>query len=149
MRAISLWQPWASALFDPNLKAHETRGWACHANVIGQRIAIHAAARPVPRAKVNDAAARALAYRHGARWWADMPRGVLLGSVVIVYCRPTDCLIERAEPMHYLDRHFGDWGPGRFGWRADDPQTLAEPVPWKGKQGWFQVPDELFVEMQP
>lgn len=144
MRALSLWQPWATALFDPNLKAHETRGWAAHQNVIGQRVAVHAAARPVPVGLAVEGAGTVLVSRYGPNWRTDLPRGALLGTVVIVDCRPTAALVDQAEPLHRLDRLFGDWGPGRFAWRVADPRILAEPIPWKGKQGWFQVPDELF-----
>jgi len=42
MKAISLWQPWAS-LIAAGLKPYETRDWFPPAKLIGQKIAIHAA----------------------------------------------------------------------------------------------------------
>lgn len=42
MKAISLWQPWAS-LIACGVKVYETRDWAPPRDLIGQRIAIHAA----------------------------------------------------------------------------------------------------------
>lgn len=42
MKAISLWQPWAS-LIACGAKPYETRGWAPPRGLIGQTIAIHAA----------------------------------------------------------------------------------------------------------
>lgn len=42
MKAISLWQPWAS-LIACGAKIYETRDWAPPRNLIGQPIAIHAA----------------------------------------------------------------------------------------------------------
>jgi len=42
MKAISLWQPWAS-LIAAGLKHYETRSWAPPRELIGQTIAIHAA----------------------------------------------------------------------------------------------------------
>lgn len=42
MKAISLWQPWAS-LIACGAKPYETRDWAPPVNLIGQTIAIHAA----------------------------------------------------------------------------------------------------------
>src|SRR6185437_11075967 len=42
MRAISLWQPWAS-LIACGVKRYETRSWAPPRDLIGQTIAIHAA----------------------------------------------------------------------------------------------------------
>jgi hypothetical protein len=42
VKAISLWQPWAS-LIACGAKPYETRSWAPSQDLIGQRIAIHAA----------------------------------------------------------------------------------------------------------
>src|ERR1700732_4369319 len=42
MKAISLWQPWAS-LIACGAKPYETRDWAPPESMIGQPIAIHAA----------------------------------------------------------------------------------------------------------
>ena len=44
MKAISLWQPWAS-LIAAGVKPYETRSWAPPRELIGQPIAIHAAKR--------------------------------------------------------------------------------------------------------
>ena len=44
MRALTLWQPWASAVA-VGLKSIETRSWPAPASLIGERLAIHAAAR--------------------------------------------------------------------------------------------------------
>ena len=41
--AISLWQPWASLLFVPDGKVHETRDWKAPEKYIGRTILIHAA----------------------------------------------------------------------------------------------------------
>lgn len=77
MPAISLWQPWASLLVTrqlcvicdgrepwdctqhlngaPMVKRFETRSWACPPSLIGQRFAIHAAARKPNRgARVGE-----------------------------------------------------------------------------------------------
>lgn len=36
-------------------------------------------------------------------------------------------------------RPYGDWSPGRWAWALSDVEPLDEPVPWKGRQGWFTV----------
>lgn len=46
MRALTLWQPWAS-LVASGAKMIETRSWAAPRGLWGQRIAIHAAKRPI------------------------------------------------------------------------------------------------------
>lgn len=145
MRAISLWQPYASSALIPALKPHETRHWAAPASVIGQRIAIHAAGKPIARDLVSDEACGVLSQSFGAAWRTDLPRGALIGSVIVVDCRPCDCMVAPAEPLHQNDYLLGVWGRGRYAWRLADPWILTKPVPWKGKQGWFQVPDEIMA----
>lgn len=44
MKAITLWQPWASLVAE-GVKTIETRSWAAPAGLIGQTIGIHAAAK--------------------------------------------------------------------------------------------------------
>lgn len=65
MKAISLWQPWAS-LIAAGAKPYETRHWAPPRELIGATIAIHAAK------KVDkDAADMADALVHG-QFWRDL-----------------------------------------------------------------------------
>ena len=52
MKAITLWQPWAT-LVATGLKEYETRSWAPPEDLIGRRLAIHAAKR-TPRQPVED-----------------------------------------------------------------------------------------------
>lgn len=67
MKAISLWQPWAS-LVACGAKPYETRHWAPPRELIGQRIAIHAAKKVDKDAK---AFAEDLMYgQHGADGFA-------------------------------------------------------------------------------
>lgn len=47
MKALTLWQPWAS-LIALGVKTIETRSWAAPKSLIGQRIAIHASKRGLP-----------------------------------------------------------------------------------------------------
>ena len=51
--AISLWNPWAS-LIAIGAKPFETRSWAPPAKCIGQRIAVHAALRPIKPDDLGD-----------------------------------------------------------------------------------------------
>jgi hypothetical protein len=52
MKTITLWQPWSS-LVAIGAKPYEFRKWAAPRWLIGQRIAIHAGARPVRAAEVR------------------------------------------------------------------------------------------------
>jgi hypothetical protein len=51
--SISLWQPYAS-LIAIGAKPFETRHWSPPANLIGKRVAIHAAARKPTRNEIDD-----------------------------------------------------------------------------------------------
>lgn len=53
MKALTIWQPWAS-LICWGVKPYEFRGWRAHAAIQGKRIAIHAAARKIKTAEVDD-----------------------------------------------------------------------------------------------
>ena len=48
MKALTIWQPWAS-LIAMGAKPYEFRGWKPPKSLIGQRLAIHAGARPVKK----------------------------------------------------------------------------------------------------
>lgn len=158
MKAISLWQPWASAIALGS-KRVETRSWGTKYR---GRLAIHAA----KRLHVNE-----LIHLHscwnwvgamaGIGWgWGNdqrVPYDLPLGSVVavceLVDCRPTDSFtlgeIEqprtgpKGDGYQWTERQMGNFGLGRFGWVLDNIRPLCEPVPFKGMQGFFNVPDEL------
>ena len=51
MKALTIWQPWASLII-AGAKPYEFRGWRAPRALIGQRIVIHAAARKIDRDEV-------------------------------------------------------------------------------------------------
>lgn len=53
MKALTIWQPWASLII-VGAKPFEFRGWPAPAFVVGHRIAIHAGARAVKRTEVQQ-----------------------------------------------------------------------------------------------
>jgi hypothetical protein len=52
MKALTIWQPWASLIMIGS-KPYEFRGWQPPRSLIGQRIVIHAATRPVKVKEVD------------------------------------------------------------------------------------------------
>ncbi|CAB3754499.1 hypothetical protein [Paraburkholderia humisilvae] len=152
MKAISIWQPHASLLL-VGPKRYETRGWRLPRTIVGTRVAIHAAKATrdlIELAEyVSGRSEGALAEEAfdrylramlaaGFRTAGEMPRGCIIGSVVFKESVPSDQVVDHG--------HFGDFSAGRFAWRADQPRLLPEPVPFRGMQGFFDVPDELFAE---
>ncbi len=121
MKCISLWQPWASHIAFGNKKI-ETRSWST-----GYRgpLLIHAAKRTD---ECSDSQKQAL------------PFGAIVCLVDLVDCRRTEDLRDSiSEQEHDL----GNYGDGRFGWVMANVRMLATPLPYKGAQGFFDVPDEL------
>ena len=127
MRAISLWQPWASAIVCGK-KTVETRGWSTKYRGI---VAIHAAQRWTKEQ-------RAMCSRYLTVLFHEIPLGELVATAEIVCCVPT----EQFTP-HQLESVWGDYGAGRFAWVLDNIQPLEKPIPCKGRQGFFNVPDDL------
>jgi hypothetical protein len=149
MKAISLWQPWAS-LVVLGAKKIETRHWTT--NYRGPLL-IHAAKRK-DYEEFSDLVRHW--YVHGIDVWDilgiekpvvlkhavdSLPHGAIIGQVDLVDCKP----VESFELSLSLQEHeFGNYADGRFGWILDNPKPFAVAVPYKGSQGFFEVDTSLF-----
>lgn len=140
MRSISLWQPWASLIFSPRrVKRHETRHWA---TFYRGPLAIHAAQKLVTN--LDDDLIDLVQEEFGTDWASTLPRGRMLGSVRLDDCR----LTESIDP-DTLDRLCGDWTPGRYAWRLEDPKLFAHAPEVKGRQGFFNWHDPSEAPPEP
>lgn len=131
--AISLHQPFAT-LFVRGIKAHETRGRAAPARVIGKRILIHAAKRPIPPDIDPDMVALCVRFL-GTGWREAMPYGAFVGTVLIASSK---LMVE--DELGFKDRAdliAGHWEPGRWRWRGQDPERFLTPKPATGRQSWW------------
>lgn len=137
MKALSLWQPWASLWLSPR-KVHETRGWSTpHRGWL----LVHAAKRIERNIDPADPLHRILVAEFGARWARDLPTGALIGVVKLIGCRRTDLMFAGGVPESARDDHeCGDFHPGRFAWQRADFRRFETPVPYRGRQGMFDVP---------
>lgn len=128
MRAISLWQPWATAIA-LGVKNFETRGWS---TPFRGMLAIHAAKRwsgeQIEILRASGIETDGLAF------------GAIVALCRLHDVRPTDEVRGSIEPR---EEFWGNYDSGRFAWDLQDVRRLEVPVPWKGKQGFFNVPDEL------
>jgi len=147
VKCITLWQPWAS-LIVMGRKKIETRGWECSYR---GRLLIHAAKR-------MDTA---LAFCHKPPFnkyvsLANLPYGAIVGEVQLVGMHSISSLRDRipAIKSHHIvgdqliltdseEYAFGDYSLGRYGWILENPIRYANPIPYKGQQGMFNVPDYL------
>ncbi len=132
MRALSLWQPWASAVA-LGLKRIETRHWPTHVRGL---IAIHAAKRWTADEQ-DDAAHFADVYDERLR---QPPLGAIVATAQLTACWPSATLSERISDQ---ERAFGNYAPGRFGFVLEDIRPLETPLPWRGAQGFFEVDADL------
>jgi activating signal cointegrator 1 len=156
MKAISLWQPWATALFTP-LKPDETRHWPLPTKLIGTPIAIHASLTDTRETRMNweilstgeDRLAIALELErlttpiHG---YHDFPRGCIIGWCVFGPPQHTSVMHLWPAPQRTtLQQRFGDYSPKRFAWPKQRAELFDKPYPCMGRQGFFDWtrPEEL------
>jgi hypothetical protein len=140
MKALSIWQPWASLIISGQKKI-ETRSWPAPYSIRGQRIAI-ASTKTVSGEQRRAAAEDAFLLHYDATGlpeMEDLPMGCVLGTVLFEGCRAID-----SEFLLELDEQedaFGWYGPGRFAWFLKEPEKLDSPVAVRGRQGlWNSSP---------
>lgn len=144
MKAITLWQPWAS-LIVTGAKKIETRSWYTHYR---GPLAIHAAQT------WNQELSAMLSLWHiqgglaplvgepldltGSSWPGvkeeHLPRGFIISTCNLVDCVPTDSMTQKQIEF---EQYFGDFTPGRYGWILEDVKSVG-PIPAKGKQGLWE-----------
>ena len=147
--ALSLWQPWASLVVWGE-KQYETRNWRTDYRGL---VYIHAAktwTREQSRFLQTHAfAARDIELRiPGAiQNNRDNPLEGIVGIIGIVNI--TDCCeICTADVMRCSQKEisYGDWTPGRYAIECSGVVVFAKPIPWRGQQGWFNVPVDIISD---
>ncbi|RYX84273.1 ASCH domain-containing protein [bacterium] len=159
MKAISLWQPWAS-LIAIGAKRVETRGWstsyrgplAIHAAKNTSQLdyctlpsflnALHGAGMwQIPDTITSTFSERSIVAAYHKLTikqklqWLPLPLGAVVAIVDLVDCVPTETL---APKLSLDETAFGNYTRGRFGWVLENVRKI-EPVPYRGAQGFFTV----------
>jgi len=154
MKALTVWQPWATLIAN-SAKPYEFRGWCPPRALIGQRIAIHAGARPIRRdevlvllnqlydpARFGQPCLKAplalpileLAKRNpkaGAMHLSHVVYTAILGDPK----RGDECAREFGEDAgNDSDRD----GTFNWGWPLLEIERLEPPVPARGAQGFWE-----------
>jgi len=156
MRAITLWQPWASAIA-LGAKRIETRTWPTHHRGL---IAIHAS-QPGGKGRreleLNNPVWRHLRLMgHDVRF-ADLPFGAIVATADVVDCCPI-----REGRLHYnptfgpeagvpleayrltdRERDCGNYRDGNWGWLLTNVRRLEKPIPIRGARGLWTLPDDV------
>ena len=139
MRAISLWQPWATFVA-LGLKKFETRSWG---TAYRGPLLIHAAKRPMTG--IEKELVYYLKNEYGDLCAclnnAEFPLGALVASCELfdVLESGKDFQPLEVDPLEY---DLGNYEQGRFAWKLLSIKAL-EPISFKGSQGFFHVPDSV------
>ena len=154
MRALTLWQPWAS-LVAAGVKTVETRSWRPPKGLVGQRIAIHAASRKITShdRRFNEAVSEVLGLadvRFSAETVlrSELPRGAVLCTARLreawQVAEVSDDLVRvatSADGQSCVVDAWGDFSPGRWLWFLEDLDTFSTPFTARGKQGMWEWSD--------
>lgn len=168
MKAITIHQPWASLLAH-GIKTWETRTWPVPVNVLGKPVLIHASKTAC---RIDEVLVKKLDL-HGKDGWRQqhLPRGAIVGggtisrSLQIIrrvgYDGTKKKHLYMARTMYDLDgffdewadgiklyisdneKHVGDWSPGRWVWEFGDVSLAYNPIPCRGYQRFWTVPDDV------
>jgi len=131
IRALTLWQPWAS-LLAAGTKRHETRSWRIPPALLGTRIAIHAGAGNAPGRMITPELEALCNRTFGPHWRRTLPKGRILCTCTLAADLATEDAIADAHPD---DVASGVWTPGRHAWLIADLQAVDRPEPVSGRQG--------------
>ena len=169
MKAITLWQPWASLLACGE-KQYETRSWETKYR---GPIAIHAAKIPFSTGAYIDRELHRYANALGLKdihSFDTLPYGRIIAIAELVNCwhivYHPGLDVDRAKhipigaeldvPRKHPDfgryivptdqeMFFGNWTPGRYAWEFKNMIILNNPIPAKGMQmlwNWVDKPGE-------
>jgi len=142
VKAISLWQPWASAIA-LGLKRNETRSWSTHYRGI---VAIHAARRDTRDLRCFfDRLMCKGAFYHPFQnaslfSFTSLPRGRVVAVAEISEIVTTEVAL-KVGIIFPLEMELGDYGINRFVWRMENIRPLTQPYFLKGMQGLFEIGD--------
>lgn len=146
MKALSVWQPWATLLATGE-KRIETRSWSTmHRGLL----AIHAAKHwsgEIEMMSREGQIGEALRRRGFSpyQFRRQGPFGAIVGVArlrTVVRVDALDTLRDAAgvAPLSFKERAFGNYEPGRFAWVLDQARPLPEPIPLRGLQGLYDLP---------
>ncbi|WP_141576072.1 hypothetical protein [Actinomadura sp. WMMA1423] len=146
VRALTIWQPWAHAIAHLG-KSIENRQWMTHHR---GPIAIHAAAS----AGTREQQKRAVGFvaRLGNTWTRAVQEEMEIRGAVVAVARLTGVCSKslRYPSGRPLACDCGLWAfSGERHFRLADVRALPEPVPCRGAQKLWQLPDDVYEAILP
>lgn len=157
VKCLSLYQPWATFMVHPiempsgklhPPKLNETRSWRGWGDHRTGRLHIHAGLEKSPKKLgyiFEDERIQQLLEKMGYKPdGSDLPRGKILGSVVLEKCEATRLVRDKLNKLEYM---LGNYDDGRWAWitRMGMSKQFEEPIPYKGAQQIFNVPEEVIA----
>lgn len=167
MRALTLYQPWAS-LVACGAKRIETRSWS---TAYRGPLLIHAGLQKPPRSsytadpdrgvvEIPPRTVETMIEGLGVADFDTLPRGAVLAVADLTRCdEVTDAdlkavteAIWRAHGPAFAPsrREFccGDYSQGRWMWLLWDVMPLPTPIEWPGQRGLWTAPEELVAQVR-
>jgi len=138
MKAMTLWQPWAT-LVAIGAKRIETRSWST--NYRGP-LAIHAAVSKKGHEACLREPVRSTLEAFHYRSCAALPTGKVIAICELIDILPTEDVRDIVENRELA---FGDFETGRYAWLLEDVRSLPIAMPATGRQGlWtWDYSDEM------
>lgn len=133
MKALTVWQPWATFIVD-GIKLYETRHWPT--DYRGE-LAIHAAKRWVVDQQITLAALCDRFPRDIGAEYArkKLPFGCVLAIVELVNVHRVENIRDEIESM---ELRLGNYAEGRFAWEMKLLRLPPNPIPVRGQQGLWE-----------
>ena len=127
IKTLSIRQPWASLIIHGH-KPVENRSWR-----VAHRgpLLIHASKQfslgeeDFLLSAILECLPDDLVEAIGSIPWSDLPRGAIIGQVNLV-----DIVRDIDSPWAQENMLY---------WLLENPQAFAEPIPWRGRQGLFEI----------
>lgn len=148
MKALTIWQPWASLIMI-GAKPWEWRGWPLPKWMVDHQVVIHAGARAVKADEIVDLieeiyigdtsliAEKALPLLKNTPL-AGYPRSCGLGTVILrAPIRAADWAAEHDKSGLDSDRI----DHSKWAWPVTDIKPFAQPIPCRGAQGFWNWPE--------
>jgi activating signal cointegrator 1 len=131
MKAISLWQPWATYITE--FKHYETRSW--YTSYRGDILICSAKKQSRDLASQHDHIRSE--YCLDMPSFYDLPFGEIIALATISDCIKMNTTLILKQPEEEIA--VGDWQVGRFAWKLENIRKPKRAIAVVGKQGLFDV----------
>jgi hypothetical protein len=142
MQALTIQEPWASLLVKGK-KQFETRDWqrnyrgllAIHAG----KQSVHPFDYPLGLSEILDNSEITQDNLNN-----NKQKIIAIATLKEIHLMSKEFIKAQSE----LERLTGFWQPGRYAWELTNIKPLSEPIAARGMPGLWEVPDNIYVQIQ-